>query len=70
MCVAQSVERTKKEDTHMCLGFKNMDKKTLNSYTKKSEKKAEMKKRLTCQHFGMPHLYTENTLGYYYVSLW
>ena len=40
----------------MGLGFENMDKKTLNSYTKKSEKKVEMKKRLTCQHFGIPHL--------------
>ena len=55
MCAAQSVERTKKEETHMSLGFENVDKKTLNSYTKKSEKKVEMKKRLTCQHFGMPH---------------
>ena len=36
----------------MSLGFENVDKKT---YTKKSEKKVEMKKRLTCQHFGMPH---------------
>ena len=26
----------------MCLGFENVDKKTLNSYTKKSEKKVEM----------------------------
>jgi hypothetical protein len=32
----------------MSLGFENVDKKTLNSYTKKSEKKVEMKKRLTC----------------------
>ena len=55
MCEAQSVERTKKEDTHMSLGFENVDKKTLNSYTKKSEKKVEMKKRLTCRHFGTPH---------------
>ena len=47
----------------MSLGFENVDKKTLNSYTKKSEKKVEMKKRLTCQHFGMPHLYTENTIA-------
>ena len=39
----------------MSLGFENVDKKTLNSYTKKSEKKVEMKKRLTCRHFGMPH---------------
>jgi hypothetical protein len=40
----------------MSLGFENVDKKTLNSYTKKSEKKVEMKKRLTCVgHFGMPH---------------
>ena len=30
----------------MSLGFENVDKKTLNSYTKKSEKKVEMKKRL------------------------
>ena len=30
----------------MGLGFENMDKKTLNSYTKKSEKKVEMKKLL------------------------
>ena len=30
----------------MSLGFENVDKKTLNSYTKKSEKKVEMKKLL------------------------
>ena len=41
----------------MSLGFENVDKKTLNSYTKKSEKKVEMNTLLTCQHFGMPHLY-------------
>jgi ribosomal protein S14 len=41
----------------MSLGFENVDKKTLNSYTKKSEKKVEMNTRRTCQHCGIPHFY-------------
>ena len=56
MCVEHRERGAYEEGgTHMSLGFENVDKKTLNSYTKKSEKKVEMKKRLTCRHFGTPH---------------
>ena len=54
----------------MCLGFENVDKKTLNSYTKKSEKKVEMKKLLCVSILACLTFRTENTLCYYYVSLW
>ena len=52
---------TKKEDTHTSLGFENVDKKTLNSYTKKSEKKVEMKKLLLVSAFWHASLLEQKT---------
>ena len=45
----------------MSLGFENVDKKTLNSYTKKSEKKVEMKKLLLVSAFWHSSLLEQKT---------